>query len=127
MNVAIINPGSTLPDGYSGEGWTNTHKQAKLNAFNWFYMPMKEAGFTDIKVTDKNEENSGRWVFIFKHEVTGKEVELEIHGIDDLNAYQKEHIFVPKVYWNGSSCSNPELEQFAADGYEPIMTFKKKA
>jgi hypothetical protein len=127
MNGLLINPGSQMPDEKEGQGWTNTHKQAKLNAFNWFYLPMLEEGIIDVKVTDCNEETEGRWKFIFKHEITGKEVELEIHGIDNMEEYMKTYIFGARVYWNGSSSGNPELEDFAVDGFEPVKTFKKKA
>jgi hypothetical protein len=117
----IINPGSEIAT--EAKGWTNTHAQAKKNAYSWFYKPMLEEGFTDIEVTDTKEERDGRWLFIFKHTVTGKEVELEIHGIDDLKAYETQNIFTPRVYWNGGSSSNPELDQFAADGFKPVKTY----
>jgi len=120
----IINPGSgDIKE--TGEGWTNTHAQAKRNAYDWFCKPMLEQGFTDITVTDAGTCDDGRWKFIFKHTVTKVEVELDIHGIDDLEAYQKEYIFAPRVYWNGSSSGSPELEQFAADGYQPVMTYRQ--
>lgn len=124
MNL-IINPGSGEV-GDSGEGWTNTHKQARLNAYTMFYRPMLEQGFTDIEVIDTKEEVEGRWKFIFKHKITGKEVELETHGIDNMEAYCKEHIFGSRIYWNGSSSGNPELSDFAAEGYEPILTYVEK-
>lgn len=124
MNM-IINPGSGAVE-TSGEGWTNTHKQARVNAYEWFYKPMLEQGFTDIKVIDTKIERDGRWLFNFEHKITGKVVELEIHGIDNMEAYTKTHIFGSRVYWNGSSSSNPQLEQFAAEGYEPVMTYRKK-
>lgn len=123
----MINPGSKIADKNEAIGWTSTHAQAKKYAYSWFYKPMLERGFTDIEVTDTNEHDDGRWKFIFRHTITGKEVELEIHGIDDLEAYQKQCIFMPRVYWNGSSTSDPELEQFSADGFEPVMTFRPNA
>lgn len=119
----IINPGSQV--GKQEVGFTNTHDQAREYAYRWFYRPMQKQGFTDISVEDKNEERDGRWLFIFKHEVTGKEVELEVHGIDNLDAYTDKYIFAPRVYWNGSSSSDPDIEDFAADGYEPVLTYRK--
>lgn len=68
-------------------------------------------------------EDKGRWVFTFRHKVTGTEVQLEIHGIDDLDAYRKQYLFDPKIYWRGSSCAEPELEDFAAEGFKPLRTF----
>jgi hypothetical protein len=123
MNL-IINPGSGGIDA-SGEGWTNTHEQAKKYAYKWFYRPMLARGFTHIEVTDLDEQIEGRWKFTFTHKVTGKTVELEIHGVDNLKAYEKECVFTPRVYWNDSSTGEPELEQFAADGYEPVMTYRE--
>jgi len=120
----IINPGSELADNETAVGWTNTHEVARRYAYTWFLKPMQEQGFTDIRVTDTGEESDGRWKFLFTHEVTGKVVELEVHGIDDLKAYEKQYIFTPRVYWNGSSSSDPELEQFSAEGFVPVMTFR---
>lgn len=122
MNI-IMNPGSHI--GEQEEGFTNTHATAKRNAYEWFYKPMMEEGFTDIEVEDTGEKDDGRWKFIFKHKITGKEVELDIHGIDNMDAYTDKYIFAPRVYWNGGSSSSPELEQFEADGYKPVMTYVK--
>lgn len=120
----IINPGSELPSGEAGIGWTNTHEQAKKYAYIWFYKPMMKEGFTDIEVEDTGKETDGRWLFIFRHQVTGKAVELETHGIDNLEAYEKQFVFTPRVYWDGGSSSNPELSQFVVEGFEPVMTYK---
>lgn len=121
----IINAGSGPIT--KGKGWTNTHKTARWNAYEWFYKPMIKQGFVDIEVIDTKEEVQGRWKFIFRHKITGKEVELEIHGIDDLEAYEKQNIFAPRVYWDGSSSSTPELEQFQAEGFHPVMTYQANA
>lgn len=119
----LINPGSAI--GRQEIGFTNTHKTAKKYAQELFYDQMAKEGFTDIEMIDTGVEDDGRWKFIFKHTITGKEVELEIHGIDNMDAYTDKYIFSPRVYWNGSSSSNPELEHFAADGFVPVMTFKR--
>ncbi len=121
----IINPGSEVATEKSGNGWTNTHAQAKRYAYDWFYKRMLEDGFTDIKVIDTGIEVNGRWQFIFKHQVTGAEVYLEIHGIDNLKEYSKRYIFGARVYWNGSSSGNPAIGDFEAEGFEPIMTYRK--
>ena len=125
MNL-IINPGSG-DVGTQGEGWTNTRDQSKINAYEQFYKPMIEEGFTDITVKDTKQYREGRWVYEFTHDVTGKTIELEMHGIDNMEAYMKEHIFGTRIYWNGSSSSNPELEQFAEEGFVPVKTFRKKS
>lgn len=121
--MLIINPGSKIGD--DPKGWTNTHTQARKHAYEWFYKPMQEDGFTDIEVEDTKEERDGRWLFIFKHSITEKQVELEVHGIDNLEAYRNQHIFSPRVYWNGSSSSNPSIDDFAVDGFTPVLTYIK--
>lgn len=119
----IINPGSVI--GKEEKGWTNTHAVALKYANEWFYKPMLDEGFEDIEMIDPNEEVDGRWKFIFKHKITGVEIELEVHGIDNLEAYQKQYIFQPKTYWNGSSCSSPEIKEFKKEGFKPVITYKK--
>lgn len=119
----LINPGSEI--GKQEVGFTNTHDVAKRNAYEWFYKPMQEQGFKHVEVKDTGEERDGRWLFIFKHTITGIEVELEIHGIDNMDAYTDKYIFSPRVYWNGSSSGNPELENFARDGYKAVMTYEE--
>ena len=56
--------------------------------------------------------------------MTGAAVVLETHGIDDIAAYERERVFVPRVYWNGSSISEPELEDWAAPGFVLVRTFR---
>jgi hypothetical protein len=63
-------------------------------------------------------------VFTFRHAVTGTTVELEMHGIDNLQAYEDDHLFAARVYWNGSSLSEPELDDFAAPGFVAVHTFR---
>lgn len=122
----IINPGSDISAEDGAKGWTNSHDQAAIYAREWFLEPMLEEGFTDIEMEDTGEDDdNGRWLFKFKHTVTGKVIELYQHGIDDLDAYQAQCIFTPKVYWDGGSSSNPELNDFAADGFKPVMTYRK--
>lgn len=118
----LINPGSQIGPGTSG--WSNSHETAKRYAYEWFFKPMTEQGFADIEVRDTGEERAGRWVFEFTHTVTGVTIELETHGIDDLDAYQRDYIFDPRVYWNGSSGSNPSIEDFKASGFEPLLTYR---
>jgi hypothetical protein len=118
----FINPGSRIGD--NAIGWTNTHAHAGIHAAEWSQRMFAE-GFTDIEVTDTGREENGRWVFKFRHTVTGKVVTLEQHGIDDLEAYEKQHIFSPRVYWNGSSSSSPSIEDFAAEGFVPVVTYRE--
>jgi hypothetical protein len=116
----LINPGSHI--GEPGTGWTNTVEKARTEAEGWLAQ-MRADGFADVELLDGETESEGRWVFTFRHAVTGVTVDLETHGIDGMAAYTKEYIFGPRIYWNGSSCSNPELEHFAAPGFTAVRTF----
>ena len=116
----IINPGSHI--GEPGTGWTNTEATARAEAERWL-AGIHADGMTDVELLDGATEREGRWVFTFRHQVTGTTVTLETHGIDDMAAYEKERIFSPRIYWNGSSTSNPELEHFAAPGFRAVRTF----
>ena len=116
----IINPGSRIQSG--GEGWTNTVEGARKKAEEWQEL-IRAAGH-DVFLMDGVEERDGRWVFGFQHNVTGVIVELETHGIDNLEAYEGAHVFTPRVYWHGSSVSTPELEDWAADGFEAVRTYR---
>jgi hypothetical protein len=122
----IINPGSRI--GEPGDGWTNTFEEARAEAGRWLTR-MHASGMTDVQLLDgahpdADMEGDGRWVFTFRHTVTGVTAELATHGIDDTAAYERQHIFAPRVYWNGSSTAEPELENFAAPGFALVRTFK---
>jgi hypothetical protein len=117
----IINPGSHI--GEPGKGWTNTAATARAHARDWLTQ-MHTDGMTDVELLDGERETEGRWVFTFRHAVTGTTVELDMHGIDNLQAYEDDHLFAPRVYWSGSSTSDPELEHFAAPGFVAVRTFK---
>lgn len=118
--TVIINAGSRI--GGEPQGWTNTVEGARRRAGEWLDR-MRAVGFVDVEMTDTVEEVDGRWVFVFRHTVTGVEVKLETHGIDDLDAYMRQYIFDPRVYWNGSSSAEPQLDDFAAPGFSKTMTF----
>lgn len=120
MNVLIINPGSEV--GEPGNGWTNTEAEARAEAGRWL-ATMHAEGLADVELLDGCTEREGRWAFRFRHKVTGTVVELETHGIGDIEAYQREHIFTPRVYWRGDSSAEPKLEDFAAPGFAAVRTF----
>lgn len=119
----LINPGSRI--GGPGAGWTNTRETARATAERWLAR-MHAEGMTDVELLDGSEERDGRWLFTFRHVITGATVTLETHGIDDVGAYEKQHLFAPRVYWDGSSCANPELENFAIPGFVAVRTFKRE-
>jgi len=118
----LINPGSRISA--PGEGWTNTFEQARKYAQRW-YDGMLEEGIQDVVMLDEVEPVEGRWRFKFQHTVTGKAVDFETHGIDNLEAYEAQYIFTPRVYRNGSSCSTPGLTDWAREGYEPVQTWRE--
>lgn len=120
MSGLIINPGSRIAP--PGEGWTNTEAKARDRAGNWLGK-MHAEGMTDVELLDGAEPRDGRWLFTFRHKVTGATATLEMHGIDPAEAYERQHVFTPRVYWNGSSCADPCLEDFAAPGFRPVRTF----
>jgi hypothetical protein len=120
----IINPGARLGAAQAAQGWSNTYATARATAETWLRR-MRGEGIADVELVAADEtEREGRWTFTFRHTVTGTDVELETHGIDDVTAYERQHIFAPRVYWHGSSSANPSLEDFAAPGY--VMTFREQ-
>lgn len=121
MAAIIVNPGATV-GGPSDEGWSNTVEAARAAAADWLEL-MHEAGMDEVELLPGEEETEGRWRFRFRHAVTGVEVVLETPGIDDMAAYQREHIFPPRTYWNGSSASEPRIGDFAAPGFRVHRTF----
>jgi hypothetical protein len=116
----LINPGSRI-DG-SGEGWTNTCETARCYAEQWLAR-MHGEGMTGVELLDGAEDRDGRWLFTFRHKVTGTTATLEMHGIDPVEAYERVHVFAPRIYWNGSSTADPALEDFAAPGFTAVQTF----
>lgn len=111
----IINPGSEVRKG--------SFKQAMENAkTNWLNHINKL--FPEVVMSEEeNYDNDGRWRFNFTHTVTGKTCILDIHGLT--NEECSKLIFQPKVYWNGSSCSSPEPDDWAVGNYEWKYTYYK--
>lgn len=125
MESLIINPGARI--GQPGNGWTNTLAKARAEAGEWLSR-MHAEGMTDVVLLgDAEDTGDGRWRFTFRHAVTGTAVHLDTHGIDDLDAYRRQHLFDPRVYWNGSSTAEPRLEDFAAPGFVLVRTFAPEA
>jgi hypothetical protein len=120
----IINPGSRIPQPEHDGEWQNTEARARERAVTWLGK-MQAEGMTGVELLDGSEPRDGRWLYTFRHEVTGATATLEMHGIDSVAAYERQHIFAPRVYWNGSSCSDPCLEDFAAPGFIPVRTFAR--
>lgn len=106
----------------TGEGWSNTVETARETAARWLRQ-MHEEGMAEVVLLPGETVHSNRWCFRFRHTVTGVEAGLEVHGINDLVAYEKQHIFTPKTYWCGSSVGNPKIEDFLAPGFRVHQTF----
>ena len=118
----LINPGS---GGIAvGEAWQNTEEQARINVYSWFYKPLLDRGYKDIEVINLHLQDGGRWQFKLRHNITKVEIPIECHGITNLEAYTEQNIFGARVYYNGSSGSNPELTDFEANGFTPVLTYQ---
>lgn len=126
--MVLINPGSG-PVPTSGEGWTNTYEGAYGWATYWLGLIHEQAATDVVLLNPGTPSGDGRWTFRFRHPVTGVEVELVTHGIpfEQIPAYEKERLFAPRIYWNGSSCSEPVLQDWAADGFRAVRTFVEES
>lgn len=131
--MLIINPGSEPVD-TDGQGWTNTYAGACAIAEDWL-TKMRDAGIGhDVElvlpapadtIDPPAPDSEGRWRFQYRHTVTDGTVELKTHGIDNLDAWAEGRILGsmgPRVYWKGSSSADPQLDDWAADGY--VQTYR---
>jgi hypothetical protein len=118
----LVNPGSGAV--LEGRGYTNTYARARCIAWEWLAR-IHADGMREVVLVDRGRDlNDGRWVFTFTHPVTGVVVELETHGVDDTEAYQRLHVFLPRTYWDGSSTASPKLDDWYRPGFEPVCTFR---
>lgn len=114
-NTMIINPGSENKGG--------TFKQALINAKEWEDLIKKE--YPEVKMTTNEDRcGDGDWNFKFTHGVTGKCVELQIHGFTKEEC--KAFTFHPRVYWNGSSTADPKIEDWLTDDYTYRVVYEPK-
>lgn len=113
--MIIINPGSENKGG--------TFEQALKTAYGWLECIVKE--YPEVKMTTHEDRiDGGDWVFKFTHGVTGKTVALETHGFTEEQC--QKFIFSPRVYWNGSSTSDPKIEDWLADDYTYRILYELK-
>lgn len=120
--MLIVNHGSKIAQ--SGNGWTNTLETATVIANDWL-RSMRANNINDVHILAVHGPNDERWTFIFEHSVTGVRADLDVHGIDNMNAYLKENTFPPRTYWNENSSSTPKLTDFLCDGYEICIRKKE--
>lgn len=119
----FINPGSgPIPD---SDEFTNTYEQALLYAREWLEKIAADGIDVEMTEPDPASEDEGRWTFLFRHPVTDVTIELDQHGVAPLEAYARGNLFgaYPRVYWDGSSSYEPEIEQWAAPGFRVVKTF----
>lgn len=95
----IINAGSENKGG--------TFEQVEINANEWL-KDIHDKGFLEVEMSFVQQCNNGNFQFDFKHPVTQKVVTLLIHGFTEEEC--KKFTFHPRVYWNGSSTADPEIE-----------------
>jgi len=114
MNV-IINPGSENKGG--------SLEQAIINAKNWLKI-IHDEGFLEVKMKHVKKYEGGNFMFHFKHSVTKKTAKLEIHGFTDEEC--KKFMFHPRVYWNGSSTGNPQIEDWLTDDFNYKIVYYEK-
>lgn len=112
--MMIINPGS--------ENRGGTKEQAHINAEGWL-KSIDKNGFPEVEMSFVEQVNGGNFLFNFTHQVTGKVATLEIHGFTPEEC--EEFIFGPRVYWNGSSCSDPKIEDWLEDGFDYRIQYYK--
>lgn len=119
----IINPGSHIGDSTEA-AWTNTYEGALAEARRWLQSMVDDGIGQDIELIEPDDKAPahGRWIFTFRHRVTGATADLETDGISDVEAYKKRHIFAPRQYWNGESLGSPKLSDWAAPGF--VQTFR---
>lgn len=111
----IINPGSENKGG--------TLKQAKINAEEWLKC-VHDEGFLEVEMEYIEQYKDGNFLFNFKHNITKKVATLEIHGFTKEEC--QKFRFHPRVYWNGSSTSDPEIENWLTDEFTYRIEFYKK-
>lgn len=111
----IINAGSENKGG--------TFEQALKNANKW--LEMMNEDFPEVTMsTEENRLSDGDWEFIFTHGVTNKKALLQIHGFTKEEC--EKFVFHPRVYWNGSSTSEPEVEDWLTDDFKCRTIYELK-
>ena len=112
--MMIINAGSENKGG--------TFEEALKSARVWLSSVQRE--FPEVTMTThENRLGDGDWNFVFTHQVTGVSVDLDIHGFTDEEC--EKFTFHPRVYWNGSSTSDPKIDDWLTDDYKYRIVFSK--
>jgi hypothetical protein len=70
------------------------------------------------------KQDGGDWLFHFIHSVTKKIATLEIHGFT--NKQCKEFMFMPRIYWNGSSSGIPEISDWLGKDFNYQIKYYRK-
>lgn len=120
--MIIFNPGSEFVGG--------SFDVAKLRAEWVLKNQILGEGIVDVEIMSDVEKTKSGWVFKFRHRVTGVVVYYSTHGLctvegtqkwkDDNNAWA-----APRDYWDGSSCSDPQLEDWLKDGFKVVKKIER--
>lgn len=111
----------------AGRGWTNAYPAAEGRARAW-HAGIGAAGIRDVdlELPGRAVPGDGRWRFAFRHRITGVRVHLDVHGVDDVDAFRRELSpagLEPRAYWEGEG-TGPDPDDWAADGFEAVKTFR---
>ncbi len=111
--MLIINPGSHVEGG--------TVEQARINA-QPFLDGIHKMGMGEVSIDPDPVYDDGRWTFVFRHPATGKTVLLQTHGLTDEECWKR--LFIPRIYWDGSSTAEPQITDFLPDGWTYRVVFE---
>lgn len=114
--MIIINPGSENKGG--------TFEQALKNAQLWLKSILEEYPEVEMTTHEDKPDGDSDWNFWFTHKTTGKKVNLQIHGFTKEQC--EKFVFHPRVYWNGSSTSDPKTEDWLTDDFTYRILYEKK-
>lgn len=110
--MLIINAGSEIKGG--------TKEQAIENAKRWLRNIHAE-GFLEVEMSEPTEYEKGQFEFKFTHNVTKKVAILHTHGYTPDE--ELEFTFIPRMYWNGCSTSDPKIQDWLPDGWKYRIEF----
>jgi len=110
--MIIINPGSNVSGG--------TLEQALINAQVWLD-GLHRDGMKEVVIDPDPVYEEGRWSFTFRHTVTEKTALLETHGLTEEETHKL--LFMPRVYWNGSSTADPSISDFLPSNWTYSITY----
>lgn len=112
----IINAGSENKGGTVEES---------LVIANEYLEQLHSNGFVDVELMPEVEVRDGLWCYTFRHAVTGKTATLDTHGFTEDECHK--FMFRPRIYWNGSSSSEPTIEDWLTNEYSYKIAYIPKS